>query len=85
MAKPIYLTNKENVHFRDGPEIGAKTLFLLEEGEPISVDKLTLSEYYGSIEVQINQNELVKMEGWINRKDLRLINMRNIYRLSIED
>ncbi len=85
MAEPIYLTNKENVHFRDGPEIGAKTLFLLEEGEPISVDKLTLSEYYGSIEVQINQNELVKMEGWINRKDLRLINMRNIYKLPIED
>ena len=51
----------------------------------MSVDKLTLSEYYGSIEVQINQNELVKMEGWINRKDLRLINMRNIYRLSIKD
>ena len=85
MAEPIYLTNKENVHFRDGPEIGAKTLFLLEEGEPISVDKLTLSEYYGSIEVQINQNEFVKMEGLINRKDLRLINMRNIYKLLIED
>ena len=85
MVEPIYLTNKDNVHFRDGPEIGAKTLFLLKEGEAISVDRVTLSEYFGSIEVEIDNRKKVKMDGWINRGDLRLVNMRNVYKLSERD
>ena len=80
MVEPIYLTNKDNVHFRDGPEIGAETLFLLKEGEAISVDRVTLSEYFGSIEVEIDNRRKVKMDGWINRGDLRLVNMRNVYK-----
>ena len=80
MVEPIYLTNKDNVHFRDGPEIGAKTLFLLKEGEAISVDRVTLSEYFGSIEVEIDNSRKVEMDGWINRGDLRLVNMRNVYK-----
>ena len=82
MAEPIYLTNKDNVHFRNGPEIGAETLFLLKEGEAISVDRVTLSEYFGSIEVEIDNRKKVKMDGWINRGDLRLVNMRNVYKQS---
>ena len=82
MVEPIYLTNKDNVHFRDGPEIGAETLFLLKEGEAISVDRVTLSEYFGSIEVEIDNRRKVKMDGWINRGDLRLVNMRNVYKQS---
>ena len=85
MVEPIYLTNKDNVHFRDGPEIGAETLFLLKEGEAISVDRVTLSEYFGSIEVEIDNRKKVKMDGWINRGDLRLVNMRNVYKLSDRD
>ena len=85
MVEPIYLTNKDNVHFRNGPEIGAKTLFLLKEGEAISVDRVTLSEYFGSIEVEIDNRKRVKMDGWINRGDLRLVNMRNVYKLSERD
>ena len=85
MVEPIYLTNKDNVHFRDGPEIGAETLFLLKEGEAISVDRVTLSEYFGSIEVEIDNRKKVKMDGWINRGDLRLVNMRNVYKLSERD
>ena len=80
MVEAIYLTNKDNVHFRDGPEIGAKTLFLLKEGEAISVDRVTLSEYFGSIEVEIDNSKKVEMDGWINRGDLRLVNMRNVYK-----
>ena len=83
MVEPIYLTNKDNVHFRNGPEIGAKTLFLLKEGEAISVDRVTLSEYFGSIEVEIDNRRKVKMDGWINRGDLRLVNMRNVYKQSV--
>ncbi|MAQ87606.1 MAG: hypothetical protein CMG06_00315 [Candidatus Marinimicrobia bacterium] len=82
MVEPIYLTNKDNVHFRDGPEIGSKTLFLLKEGEPISVDRVTLGEYFGSIEVEIDNDKRVKMEGWVNRGDLRLVDAHNVYKLS---
>ena len=79
MLEPLYMTNKDNVHFRDGPDIGSNTLFLLQEGEIISVDRVTPGEYFGTIEVIIDDGRNVKMEGWINRKDLRLVNMKNIY------
>jgi len=81
MIEPLYMTKKENVHFRDGPEIGSETLFLLKKGEVISVDRVTPGEYFGFIEVILDKNRRVKMEGWINRSDLRLVNMHNVYKL----
>ena len=80
MIEPLYMTNRNNVHFRDGPDIGSETLFLLKEGEVISVDRVTPGEYYGSIEVELDGNKRIKMEGWINRSDLRLVSMENIYK-----
>ena len=80
MREPLYMTNRNNVHFRDGPDIGSETLFLLKEGEVISVDRVTPGEYYGSIEVELDGNKRIKMEGWINRSDLRLVSMENIYK-----
>ncbi len=85
MKEPLYMTNKDNVHFRDGPDIGSATLFLLEQGETISVDRVTPGEYFGSIEVEIGNDKNIKMEGWINRSDLRLVNMQNIYKLKRGD
>ena len=82
MVEPLYMTNKNNVHFREGPEIGSETLFLLKAGEVISVDRVTPGEYFGYIEVLLDENRIVKMEGWINRSDLRLVNMQNIYKLT---
>ena len=82
MKEPLYMTNKGNVHFRDGPDIGSNTLFLLEQGEIISVSRVTPGEYFGSIEVEIDNAKNIKMEGWINRSDLRLVNMKNIYKLT---
>ena len=80
MIEPLYMTNRNKVHFRDGPDIGSETLFLLKEGEVISVDRVTPGEYYGSIEVELDGNKRIKMEGWINRSDLRLVSMENIYK-----
>ena len=80
MIEPLYMTNRNNVHFRDGPDIGSETLFLLKEGEVISVDRVTPGEYYGSIEVELDGNKRIKMEGWINRSDLMLVSMENIYK-----
>jgi len=82
MVEPLYMTNKDNVHFREGPDIGSETLFLLKAGEVISVDRVTPGEYFGFIEVLLDENRIVKMEGWINRSDLRLVNMQNVYKLT---
>ena len=82
MVEPLYMTNKDNVHFREDPDIGSETLFLLKEGEVISVDRVTPGEYFGFIEVLLDENRIVKMEGWINRSDLRLVNMQNVYKLT---
>ena len=80
MKEPLYMTNRDNVHFREGPEIGSETLFLLKKGEVISVDRVTPGEYYGFIEVELDGNKRIKMEGWINRTDLSLVMMENIYK-----
>ncbi len=81
LDEPIYLTNHENVHFRGDPDIGSKTLFLLEEGEPVSVQRVTPSEYFGTIEVELESRKKIKMEGWILRNDLKLLNFNNLFRL----
>ena len=83
MAEPLYMTNRDNVHFRDGPDIGSETLFLLKQGEIISVDRVTPGEYYGSIEVELDGDKRIQMEGWINRKDLKLVIMQNIYKVGM--
>lgn len=84
MKEPLYMTNKNNVHFRESPEIGSETLFLLKEGEVVSVDKVTPGEYFGFIEVSLDNNKLVQLEGWINRTDLRLLTFQNIYKILID-
>ena len=40
MRGPLYVTENNNVHFKS-PDIGAEILFLLNEGEVISVDRIT--------------------------------------------
>ena len=71
MKEPLYMTNKNNVHFREGPDIGSETLFLLEEGEIISVTRVTPGEYHGFIEVDLDNEKSVQMNGWIDRVDQR--------------
>ena len=84
MREPLYMTNKNNVHFRKSPEIGSETLFLLKEGEVVSVDKVTPGEYFGFIEVSLDKEKNIQLEGWVNRSDLRLLNFKNIYKQQIE-
>ena len=85
MKEPLYMTNRDNVHFREGPDIGSETLFLLKKGEVISVDRVTPGEYYGFIEVELDGNKRIKMEGWINRTDLSLVMMENIYKYPVNN
>ena len=85
MKEPLYMTNRDNVHFREGPDIGSETLFLLKKGEVISVDRVTPGEYYGFIEVELDGNRRIKMEGWINRTDLSLVMMQNIYKYPVNN
>ena len=78
MRGPLYVTEKNNVHFKKSPDIGAEILFLLNEGEVISVDRITPGSYHGFIEVEINDGKTVIMEGWVNRTDLRELNLESI-------
>ena len=74
-----YLANKSNVHFRENPDIGSRTLFLLEEGETISVKRVTPGEYYGTIEVELDGKKNVLFDGWVYRSDLKLLQFNNIF------
>ena len=80
MPDPLYLTNEDNVHFREKPDIGSKTLFLLEKGEAITVKRITPGEYKGSIEVSVGQNKNIYLDGWINRSDVILMDLNNIFK-----
>ena len=53
------MINKDNAHFREGPDIGSKTLFLLEKGEVVSVQRITPSEFKVSIEVKLESSNKV--------------------------
>ena len=75
---PLYITKKNNVHFKKGPDIGSEILFLLNKGEVIAVDRITPGSYYGSIEVEVSDGKLVMMEGWVNRIDLKELNLNSV-------
>ena len=84
MKEPLYMINKDNAHFREGPDIGSKTLFLLEKGEVVSVQRITPSEFKVSIEVKLeSSNKVVIMEGWVLRSDLVLLNTKEIFKREI--
>ena len=78
---PLYITEKNNVHFKKGPDIGAEILFLLNQGEVISVDRITPGSYHGFLEVEVEGGENVMMEGWINRTDLKELNLNSIRKI----
>ena len=78
MRGPLYITEKSNVHFKKGPDIGAEILFLLNQGEVVSVDRITPGSYHGFIEVEINGGKNIMMEGWVNRSDLKELNLNSI-------
>ena len=80
LVDPLYLTNKDNVHFREKPDIGSKTSFLLEKGEAVSVKRVTPGEYNGSIEVELNNKKKVEIEGWVYRSDVFLLDLNNIFK-----
>ena len=80
MRGPLYIVNKQNVQFKKEPDIGAEILFLLNEGEVISVDRITPGSYHGYIEVELDNGENVIMEGWVDQIYLKELNMNMIKR-----
>ncbi len=81
MKGPLYITEKSNVHFKKGPDVGAEILFLLNQGEVVSVDRITPGSYHGFVEVEIDGGENVMMEGWVNRTDLKELNLNSIRKI----
>ena len=82
MRGPLYITNKHNVQFKKDPDIGSEILFLLNEGEVISVDRITPGSYYGYIEAELDDGKNMIMEGWIDRIYLKELNMNFIQRIN---
>ena len=76
---PIYLTNKQYVHFREKPDVGSETKFLLDKGESIAVKRMTRGEYFGDVEVLLQNGKLVVFDGWVVREDLTLMQLDNIF------
>ena len=58
----------------------SKTLFLLEKGEVVSIQRITPSEFKVSIEVKLDNSKVVIMEGWVLRSDLVLLNSKDIFK-----
>ena len=42
------------------------------------MDRITPGSYHGFIEVEINGGKNIMMEGWVNRSDLRELNLNSI-------
>jgi len=79
MEGPIYLTNKQYVHFREKPDVGSETQFFLDKGESVSVKRTTRGEYFGDIEVLLQDGKMVIFNGWVLREDLTLMDLDNIF------
>ena len=75
---PFYITKNENVQFKKDPDIGSEILFLLKKGEVFSAERITPGAIFGNIEVQIDNNDYIKMEGWIDRSDLAELDLNSI-------
>ena len=80
----IYITNKENVHFRDEPHIGGTTQFLLPKGEPIVVQYVSKGLYFGTIEIPLESGVRSQVSGWVTRDDTDLLFCENIFKTDDE-
>ena len=80
----IYITNKENVHFRDEPHIGGTTQFLLPKGEPIVVQYVSKGLYFGTIEIALESGVRAQVSGWVTRDDTDLLFFENIFKTDDE-
>ena len=81
----IYITNKENVHFRDEPHIGGTTQFLLPKGEPIVVQYVSKGLYFGTIEIPLESGISSQVSGWVTRDDTDLLFFENIFKTDNEN
>ena len=81
----IYITNKENVHFRDEPHIGGTTQFLLPKGEPIVVQYVSKGLYFGTIEIPLESGVRSQVSGWVTRDDTDLFFFENIFKTDNEN
>ena len=80
----IYITNKENVHFRDEPHIGGTTQFLLPKGEPIVVQYVSKGLYFGTNEIPLESGIRSQVSGWVTRDDTDLLFFENIFKTDNE-
>lgn len=74
-GEAVYLVINELVPFRDGPENGANTLFLLNKGDQVVISKVAGGRYYGRFRILLeDKNTYNNHLGWILAKDVSLQN-----------
>ena len=52
----------------------------MPKGEPIAVEQVSKSLYFGTIEVLVSSGKRVKMSGWLEREDTDLLFFDNIFK-----
>ena len=71
----IYKVVKELSPLRKGPENGSETLFLLNSGDLIAVNKVAGDRVYGRVRIDLyNKQSFKYFEGWVLNKDIKLMN-----------
>jgi len=71
----IYKVVKELSPLRKGPENGSETLFLLNSGDLIAVNKVAGDRVYGRVRIDLyNKQSFKYFEGWVLHKDIKLMN-----------
>ncbi len=72
----IYKVVKELSPLRKGPENGSETLFLLNSGDLIAVNKVAGDRVYGRVRIDLyNKQSFKYFEGWVLHKDIKLMNV----------
>ena len=71
----IYKVVKELSPLRKGPENGSETLFLLNSGDLIAVNKVAGDRVYGRVRIDLyNKQSFKYFEGWVLNKNIKLMN-----------
>ncbi len=69
----VYTVISDLVPLRRGPENGSESIFLLSEGDRITVTKISGDRVFGSTEVYIEAHaNPVKFSGWVLKKFLKV-------------
>ena len=73
-GESIYKVVKDLSPFRKGPENGSETLFLLNIGDLVSVNKVAGDRMFGKVRIDLYEKQSFNyFEGWVLSKHAELL------------